>query len=1683
MAERNEPLPPDALSAPTLLDNSVPAGSVAEALASTVSALPAPTVSKAEEEARERIAALEREAKAVGSDPSAALLFHEIGLLWEEPLKNPRSAAVAYQNAYKLAPRFLSNLRAARRLFADVGNWQMVIQLLDAELAAVEDAAQKAPLLFEKASCLQQRLSREEEAAKVYQQVLEMEPSDVALLQQLEAVYQEREEDAQLAEVYLLLADALQDDVLKAHYLTLAGYTLEDRLGKKEDAATLYREAFQLDRRDPLLLAAMLRLAEREDRPEEQLQALAAEAEALGAQASPTFLRISKVYARLGRQEDALAALLAARRVAPNEALVLSELATIYESEGRHEELADVLSSWVSALTDEREAVALNLRLAALYEEELRRDDDAIARYQAVLSRVPGHSGALAGLGKLYHRTANWQGLISVFEIEVASSEDPKQKAAKLYKAAEIEERVGKQDGAIRRYNLCLQLQPGYLPAQQALTRLYEKQGRFADLVAMYEQDLVQSQHKDETIATLNKIASIYEERLSDLDHAIDSIKRILELEPDHLPSLRNLARLYERAGRWADLIGAQEAEATLVTDTKQVIALQHRNAEILEEQLKDRAGAIGTYERILGLSPSYLPALKALGRLYAQDARWDELIRMYRAEAEIAPNADHAASLIFKVGELHERRLKQVNEAIAAYQEVLTLSPTYFPAQRALARIYRASASWEALVEVLRGEASSRTDPQERANALFQAASIWEEKLEKPGTAIEGYQEVLRLSPSHPATLRALERLYTAKGDVKELIAVLDREAQMSPAPAARVAAHLKLARIYTDKVNEPARAALACEAVLNLDAGNFTALKALERLRAADKPRRAELRTRMADTISDERLRTALKVAAATELDGATPAAADALTEALAESPQDGRIAFALERALRASQDFGGLAQLYQRRLSAVTDPTERLELTLRVADLNEMRLLDFPRAKELYESALEQNPSLLPALQGRSRVALKLKDWAGARAALEQEGRACRDVQSALRAFTAAGRLCADQLSDPDGAIANFRRALERDPLDPAASAGLEQLLATRGGASDLAVLHERRGDAKLAQKDLVAAATEFYAAAKLWVAPVNDPERALAAVERTLAAHPGHVEALELKGELAITAGQYQDAATALSLRVQQGGESKALSAIHLKLGWLYQTHLEDGTRAAAHLQTAVAADGANLEALERLADIHTASRNWTGAADCRKRLLELETSPDALGRHTVALAKIFDEGFADPAQATALYRKALELTPGDGFVVDRLVDLYERTKNVPELIQVLEQQAAQSADARRTIALRLKIGDIYARALGDPQRAIATFKNVLELDPRSVDAHAALAELYMRDAAAAPMAIDEHRQLLRLDPTRLDSLHALFRLWEGLRQADKAFAAACALQFFRAANEAETVFYTEYKARIPQEVQLQLPAEDLELLMHPWTHGGIVDVLRVIGDQLTKLFPPNFEDLGIDKKADRLKPDHAVHKAIKAVAQVFGVQELEVFHARRGLMTLETTEPLSVCVGQEVVRKFNAREQKFLMGRAVHGLLNKTALLTKLTPRDRAKLLGSAVRVGDPEFSGVAQRDEAQEKQLRKALPRRALKQLELVAASVHPDVDVEHAAAGLLLSADRAGLLMSGDILMGLNMLLRQDPGYSTQMRTESADVVLFAAKQRDDVRELLSFAISEDFFKLRQKVGLAIVL
>jgi len=1627
-------------------------------------------------EVRARVAALEREAKALEPDPRSARLYHELGLLWERPLGNLRAAAAAFQSAFRLAPRFVENLRSARRIFSDVGNWPMVLQLLDAELAATEGERSRAALLFEKAEVLADRLDRWDEATQVLSAALELEPADLGLLIQAEGMLAAHGDLPGLLRVQVLLARALSDPRLASHALQTAA-TLHQRLGQQKEALNRWREAFTLDRRDPVTLGALRRAAEAAGDDEGLIGVLAAEAELGGPTSVPAYAALARAYVRQERPEDAVAALNAARHQNPEDTAVLTALGTLHESLGRPEELADVLASLATSVRDEREWLTVQLRLASLLEDTLHRDPQAVQRYEAVLARVPGHPAALAGLGRLHAKTQDWPALVAVYDAELAGVGDPRTRAELHFRSAEIlDARLHRTDEALGRFREALQLVPGYLPARQGLERVLRREQRWTELIALHEEELLSITSPADGVAALGRIAQEAEEHLGALDLAADALRRALDLSPDHLPSLVHLARLAERREAWDELVPLLERQAELSTDQGQAIALRHRAAQVLEERLNDVGAAIGVLERLLTADPTYLPALQALGRLYAREGRWKELGQMYRREAGLA-GPTRAVQLWARIAELEEVRLLDLDAARTAWDEVLRRDPDHGAALRALSRIQRGQGDWAGLVATLDRMARTRTDPRARADALFEVATLQLDALADRDAAAATLEAVLRVAPDHIPALRELEALSGLDGG-PDALQSLER-ATVAGSPSERLAARLRLAHALL-AAGHLDRAAAVAESALELQPEDVGALLLLEHTRAADRARRAEVRLRLAARVGDPGLAAALRLSA--ELEQGRPRLDERLEHlrrAFAVDPEDPRTAFQLERSLRQAGDVEGLREFYERRLAVTQAPAARLELHLRLGQLGEGSPETLPLALGAYQAALALEPAELVALQGVRRVRLRMEETEAAALAWEAEAAATRSREGAVQAWLEAGRLWMDVLQKPERAIDAFERVLDLDPLEVEASEAVESLLARKGGAAELASLNERRGQTRLASGDRPGAADEYFKAAQGWLDGVGDRGRALTALGRALEAEPEHADALELRAVLAGEQGRWSDAAEALEDRLRIGGDAETLAALQLRLGILYQEHLDQPARAVAAFNAALASV-VSAEPLDRLATLHRASRNWTGVVDCLQQLRAMETRSVDRARTSLRLAEAFSEGFDDAERSVAEAREALPLLLEEPEALDRIVSLFERRGRMAMLLQLLDERAQPPCPPAAASRIRVRLAELYLRTLGDLSRAVAACRTAVELDPGSVEARTALADMLSKDPGSVDLAVDAHREVLALDPTRLLSLETLYEIWDSQRLLDRSFCCAAASAFLSAGTPRAMHLHLDWRSRLPTEPHARVDRTSLDLLLHPDARNPLKDVLLAVGDQVSRLHPPDFETLGVDPRADRLRSDHPVVRAIRLVAEGFGVDHFDVYQARRGLMVAETSDPPSICVGQDVVRRFNSREQKFLIGRAVFALLERTALAAKLPEPELADLLGDCIRLVVADFEGLGHRDEERIRTLRKLLPRRSLRALEGPAREVTrgPMPDLGRTLQGLFASGNRAGLLVCGDPAVALTMVLREDPAFATSKAPESPESVIRAVRERTDLRALVTFSVSEELFTLRERVG-----
>lgn len=1669
----------------------------------------------AETEARGLIADFEREAKARGKEASAAALFHQMGRLWELRLKSPRNAAACYQSAFNIDPGYRPNLTSARRLFGQVGNYQMVEQLLDAELRAVappiepRDGEIPQPgatlsnpevrnLLLEKAALLAERLGRPQEAAQLLEQLQLADPRDptpAAALEGLDGPDLPEQNPAALALLLTQLADAVEDAPLKVYYLTTAAALHEERLKSPDEAAALYRRALALSPRDQAALSGVKAHAERQGHLDELLQALYSEAKTeRGATAAAILYQAARLCSeRLGRDGDALEALVAARRHSPQDPLVLGELARLYEQASRFTELAEVLSARALGCRNPQESIEVQLALGALYEDRLAREVDAIGCYRAVLATSPTHTAALASLGKLYARRGMWAELLWTYEQETAAATDGRTRVIKLYKSAEVlEQRLGRTEDSIVRYNEILTQQPGYLPAQKALTRLYEKADRIAELCELLEKEVALTHDRDQRISLRTQIALLYEERLKDPDRAIQILKAVIEEAPDHLPTIRALARLCERAQHWKEVLWANELESGLAGDQKQIISLLHRNGEILEEQLGDKDGAVEAYQKALALSPTYLPALKALGKLYAQKGRWEELVTMYRQEAEVAQNPEDAAGLTLKIGQLFEDKLFQEEQAISAYREVLGLSPGHLPALAALQRIYRNQRNWEGLVATLRAEAEARADPTDRAPVLFSLGELAEQRLERADLAADAYQEVLRLVPDHALALRALDRLYAAASCWRELGQVYERQLATSPVGPARAAPYLKLARLYSERLADLPKAAQCFEAALASAPDpelSLVCLKGLERLRGslADRGRRADIRGRLAARVTDKRMASQLELSAGIDRERAGQApgieanAAQSATQdferALALWPDNQRAAMALEIALRKVGDFARLADLLALRLERVTAGTSRAEVALELAEICVAELKDHARGLKALQVGLVNAPQSLPLLRLSRTVNAALGQFEAAHDAALSEAAAARDPQLAVDALLYAGDL-AERQHHLDQAVADYRRILDRDPVQREAAQKLGLLLTESGDAGSLLEIQDRQAQALVATQD-PNAPDALVAVSERLATLGNDPKRALDRLDQAVALDPEHAAAVFARGEILLRLGRPAEAAEAYRRTAELSKAPAALADAHFRLGVILQDQLRDPVKAAAHFQAAVSAAPTHAAALERLALAHEANGNWTGA-DYALGLLE-RCAPDmaTLARALLTRARVLLDGLGDGQAALARVQQAHGLLPDDPQTLSLMCQLEQRLRDWEGAAKTCERLAnlTEATDAASSRAFRMRAGEIYSQNLRRSEEAVQSYRRALDLDPSDEAARIALADLYAADPGHLNDAIAEHRWLLRGDPARAASYRALFRIFSVQQQHDRAYCAAAVLSFLQSGDEEALNVHAELRRRLPPEAAVGINDDQRQRwVTHPDGRGPLGPVLALLGEHLEKIAPWPAESFPL-VRGDRYKADHPLRHLATSLAAQLGQPEFEMYQGKANELLALPVSPPALLVGPLLVRRVQSREQRFLLARLLARVREGSQVAAFVPPEWICDLLGAAQKLAVPTARPTLGRpgpalDEI-ERRLQKQLPRKARKAIEELLRTplrVPPDGGLSWARS-LLLTADRAALLLGVDVASGLSATLATESG--------TPESLALLVRERNDLAELCRFAVSEDFFQLRAALRL----
>src|SRR5205823_6082342 len=122
------------------------------------------------------------------------------------------------------------------------------------------------------------------------------------------------------------------------------------------------------------------------------------------------------------------------------------------------------------------------------------------------------------------------------------------------------------------------------------------------------------------------QVGELWEDRLGDNDRAVQAYNEVLTVDPQSLPALKALERLYEKTGQMEAYLDVIEHQLEVTPVSEDRVSLYQRTAQVWEEQFSKTDRAIDCLQKILLIDDRNHRAYRDLERLYRLDKNWDAL-------------------------------------------------------------------------------------------------------------------------------------------------------------------------------------------------------------------------------------------------------------------------------------------------------------------------------------------------------------------------------------------------------------------------------------------------------------------------------------------------------------------------------------------------------------------------------------------------------------------------------------------------------------------------------------------------------------------------------------------------------------------------------------------------------------------------------------------------------------------------------------------------------------------------------------------------------------------------------------------------------------------------------------------------------------------------------------------------
>jgi tetratricopeptide (TPR) repeat protein/tRNA A-37 threonylcarbamoyl transferase component Bud32 len=627
---------------------------------------------------------LQTQIEAAATPRQKVTLWERIAALYEEEFIDPLKAADAFENVLKLDGNSENALTALVRLYRGLERWEDVAGIYERHIKLISETPRRLALILARAKVLAEQIGAPERAIAAYEQALELDPHHAGALETV-AKLRETSGDsgAAVAAIEALAAKATTPEA-RAEQWIRAAKLLEAR-GDKDGAISRYQQALDANPKDAVASAALRGAFAARGDNNAAVQLI--ERELSQTEGELAKGKLAGQLARLqrdGLRDDKRAEEAARRALAfdPTNLDALVVLGDISFEAKRSLEAAKHYEGVVGRADMLERAEAI--RVLVRYVDALSQTgstEKALAPMDTLLRIAPDDVQALERVAQVTFENGSPKRAAELFADLLARfgerlSEHERGQAQ--YRLGESLRQLGNLADAKKPLEDAADADPSSAAPLVALAKIYQSEEKWSDVIKVKTRHL-DIASGDERVELLLEIGDIHGEKLNDRAGAARSFVAALEDRPDDRKLLTKLMQLYSEEKDWNKLVEVVLRLAEFVDDPKQKVKYLHTAAIVTARQAGDVDRALELYEQLLKLEPRFDKAFAEAVDLERERGNWEGMERLLKRRLDSATEADDKAAMLDsfqKLGELYEKNLGLMDQAIDAYEAAQTLEP-----------------------------------------------------------------------------------------------------------------------------------------------------------------------------------------------------------------------------------------------------------------------------------------------------------------------------------------------------------------------------------------------------------------------------------------------------------------------------------------------------------------------------------------------------------------------------------------------------------------------------------------------------------------------------------------------------------------------------------------------------------------------------------------------------------------------------------------------------------------------------------------------------------------------------------------------------------------------------------------------------------------------------------------------